>query len=47
MPNARVPVTLASEVVHAIDREELNRSRFVLNAHSAPAERRHRFRSST
>jgi len=32
MPNARVTVTLPSEIVHAMDREELNRSRFVLTA---------------
>src|SRR4051812_12821484 len=32
MPNARLTVTLPSEVLHAIDREEVNRSRFVLKA---------------
>ena len=32
MPNARVTVTLPSEIVSAIDREDLNRSRFVLKA---------------
>jgi hypothetical protein len=32
MSNARVTVTLPSEVLHAIDREEVNRSRFVLKA---------------
>ena len=40
MSNARVTVTLPSEVVHAIDREELNRSRFVLNAVTRELDRR-------
>lgn len=40
MPNARVTVTLPSEVVHAIDRAELNRSRFVLKAVSRELDRR-------
>ncbi|HYU31454.1 MAG TPA: hypothetical protein VEW48_04775 [Thermoanaerobaculia bacterium] len=40
MPNARVTVTLPSEVVRAIDREELNRSRFVLKAVTRELDRR-------
>lgn len=40
MPNARVTVTLPSEVVHAIDRAELNRSRFVLKAVNRELDRR-------
>lgn len=40
MPNARVTVTLPSEVVHAIDREEPNRSRFVLRAVTRELDRR-------
>ena len=40
MPNARVTVTLPSEVVQAIDREELNRSRFVLKAVTRELDRR-------
>jgi hypothetical protein len=40
MPNARVTVTLPSEVVRAIDREELNRSRFVLRAVTRELDRR-------
>jgi hypothetical protein len=40
MPNARVTVTLPSEVVRAIDSEELNRSRFVLKAVTRELDRR-------
>lgn len=40
MSNARVTVTLPSEVVRAIDREEVNRSRFVLKAVTRELERR-------
>lgn len=40
MSNARVTVTLPAEVVHAIDREEVNRSRFVLKAVSGELNRR-------
>jgi hypothetical protein len=40
MPNTRVTVTLPSELVHAIDREEPNRSRFVLNAVARELDRR-------
>jgi hypothetical protein len=40
MPNARVTVTLPSEIVRAIDREELNRSRFVLKAVTRELDRR-------
>jgi hypothetical protein len=40
MPNARVTVTLPSEVVRAIDREEINRSRFVLKAVTHELDRR-------
>jgi hypothetical protein len=40
MSNARVTVTLPSEVVHAIDREEPNRSRFVLKAVTRELDRR-------
>lgn len=40
MPNARVTVTLPSEVVRAIDREEINRSRFVLKAVTRELDRR-------
>lgn len=40
MSNARVTVTLPSEIVHAIDREEVNRSRFVLKAVTRELERR-------
>jgi hypothetical protein len=40
MPNAHVTVTLPSEVVRAIDREELNRSRFVLKAGTRELDRR-------
>jgi hypothetical protein len=40
MPNARVTVTLPSDVVRAIDREELNRSRFVLKAVTRELDRR-------
>ncbi|HEV7507355.1 MAG TPA: hypothetical protein VGS07_20890 [Thermoanaerobaculia bacterium] len=40
MPNARVTVTLPSDVVRAIDREELNRSRFVLKAVTNELDRR-------
>ena len=40
MPNARVTVTLPSEVVQAIDREEPNRSRFVLKAVTHELDRR-------
>jgi hypothetical protein len=40
MPNARVTVTLPSEVVLAIDREEINRSRFVLKAVTHELDRR-------
>ena len=40
MPNARVTVTLPSEVVHAIDREDLDRSRFVLKAVTRELDRR-------
>ncbi|HXO20561.1 MAG TPA: hypothetical protein VOA87_11640 [Thermoanaerobaculia bacterium] len=40
MPNARVTVTLPPEVVSAIDREEINRSRFVLNAVTRELDRR-------
>ncbi len=40
MPNARVTVTLPSEVLHAIDREEPNRSRFVLKAVTHELDRR-------
>lgn len=40
MSNARVTVTLPSEVVHAIDREEANRSRFVLYAVTRELDRR-------
>lgn len=40
MPNARVTVTLPSEVVRAIDREELNRSHFVLKAVTCELDRR-------
>lgn len=40
MPNARVTVTLPSEVVLAIDREEINRSRFVLKAVTRELDRR-------
>ena len=40
MSNARVTVTLPSEVVRAIDREEVNRSRFVLKAVTRELDRR-------
>ena len=40
MPKARVTVTRPSEVVRAIDREELNRSRFVLKAVTHELDRR-------
>ncbi len=40
MPNARVTVTLPSEVVRTIDREEINRSRFVLTAVTRELDRR-------
>ena len=40
MPNARVTVTLPSEVLQAIDREEVNRSRFVLKAVTRELDRR-------
>jgi hypothetical protein len=40
MPNARVTVTLPSEIVSAIDREELNRSHFVLKAVTRELDRR-------
>jgi hypothetical protein len=40
MSNARVTVTLPSEIVRAIDREELNRSRFVLKAVTRELDRR-------
>lgn len=40
MPNARVTVTLPSEVVHAIDRAEIDRSRFVLQAVTRELDRR-------
>ena len=40
MPNARVTVTLPSDVVRAIDREEANRSRFVLQAVAHELDRR-------
>lgn len=39
MSNARVTVTLPSEIVRAIDREEVNRSRFVLKAVTRELER--------
>lgn len=40
MPNARVTVTLPSELVRAMDREEVNRSRFVLTAVTRELDRR-------
>lgn len=40
MPNARVTVTLPREVVREIDREEINRSRFVLKAVTRELDRR-------
>jgi hypothetical protein len=40
MPNARVTVTLPSDILRAIDREELNRSRFVLKAVTHELDRR-------
>lgn len=40
MPNARVTVTLPSDVVRAIDREEPSRSHFVLKAVTRELDRR-------